>query len=158
MSLPHFLHDIWRKIFILLYCNNWPIFSVCLSLLHEILGNMCIVIICQPGLIKSFFLHDEKVKTKIYLNYLSWERKEPFRWKKAFSIVFEGLSLKQIIKNLEGESSTFRCTLRSETMFGGLKPLKNDEKCFLFHLKSSFRSQDIKLSSWLFGYVAKRFD
>ena len=24
-----------------------------------------------------------------------------------------------------------------------LKPFKNDEKCFLFHLKSSFRSQDI---------------
>ena len=23
------------------------------------------------------------------------------------------------------------------------KPIKNDEKCFLFHLKSSFRSQDI---------------
>ena len=23
------------------------------------------------------------------------------------------------------------------------KPFKNDEKCFLFHLKSSFRSQDI---------------
>ena len=24
-----------------------------------------------------------------------------------------------------------------------LKPFKNDEKCFFFHLKSSFRSQDI---------------
>ena len=23
------------------------------------------------------------------------------------------------------------------------KPFKNDEKCFLFHLKSSFRSQDM---------------
>ena len=27
--------------------------------------------------------------------------------------------------------------------FDNWKPFKNDEKCFLFHLKSSFRSQDI---------------
>ena len=31
-------------------------------------------------------------------------------------------------------------------------------KCFLFHVKSSFRSQDIKFLSWLFGYVAKQLD
>ena len=29
--------------------------------------------------------------------------------------------------------------------FASLKALKNDEKCFLFHRKSSFRSQDIKV-------------
>ena len=28
-------------------------------------------------------------------------------------------------------------------LFSNWKPLKNDEKCFLFHLKSFFRSQDI---------------
>ena len=42
--------------------------------LYEILGNMCITIVCKPGsevmnfdlifLIKPFFLHDEKVVTK----------------------------------------------------------------------------------------------
>ena len=37
----------------------------------------------------------------------------------------------------------FRRTLKSETIFGICKPLKNDEKYFLFHLKSSFHSQDI---------------
>ena len=36
----------------------------------------------------------------------------------------------------------YRCTLRSETTFGNWKPFTNDEKCFLFHLNSSFRSQD----------------
>ena len=30
------------------------------------------------------------------------------------------------------------------------KPFKNDEKCFLFHLKSSFRCQDIK---WFFKKI-----
>ena len=34
-------------------------------------------------------------------------------------------------------------TLRSETTFGNWKPFKNDEKWFLFHLKSSSRSRDI---------------
>ena len=34
-------------------------------------------------------------------------------------------------------------SLRFETIFVNLMPLKIDEKCFLFHLKSSFRSQDI---------------
>ena len=36
-------------------------------------------------------------------------------------------------------------TLRSETIFGYWKSFKNDEKCFLFHLKSSFCSQDISI-------------
>ena len=40
---------------------------------------------------------------------------------------------------------------KSETIFDKRKPFKNDEQCFLFHLKSSFRSQDIKV----FGHVEK---
>ena len=36
-----------------------------------------------------------------------------------------------------------RRTLRCETIFGNYNPFKNDEKCFLFRLKSSLRSQDI---------------
>ena len=32
----------------------------------------------------------------------------------------------------------YRCTLRSKAIFANWKPLKDDEKCFLFHLKSSF--------------------
>ena len=48
-----------------------------------------------------------------------------------------------------------RCTLRSETVFDNWKTFKNDEKCFLFHLKSSFRSQVSKFLSRLFGHVEK---
>ena len=36
-----------------------------------------------------------------------------------------------------------RPTLTSETIFGNSKPFKSDGKCILFHLKSSFRSQNI---------------
>ena len=32
---------------------------------------------------------------------------------------------------------------KSEILFGYWNPFKNYEKCFLFHLKSSFHSQDI---------------
>ena len=73
-SAWNFLHS---KIFMLLYSINWPNFIVWLPLLCEILGNMCIVVACEPDcdvinfeinlifLIKPFFLHGKKVKTKI---------------------------------------------------------------------------------------------
>ena len=44
--LPHFLHDFWIKVFLLLYSITWSNFIVWFSLLREILGNMCIVIVC----------------------------------------------------------------------------------------------------------------
>ena len=46
VSLPHFLHDFWRRMFLLLYSINWPNFIVWLPLIREILGNMCTVIVC----------------------------------------------------------------------------------------------------------------
>ena len=41
VSLPHFLHDFWRKKCILLCSITWQNFIVWLPLLCEILGNMC---------------------------------------------------------------------------------------------------------------------
>ena len=46
ISLPHCLHNFWRKIFLLLYSINWPNFIAWLPLIREILSNMCIVIVC----------------------------------------------------------------------------------------------------------------
>ena len=98
--LPHFLHNFWRKIFLLLYSINWPNFIVWLPLSCEILGNMRIAIACKPScdvlnfevslifLIKPFFRHDQKVVTK---TSISWERKELLRWnKKHFSSFLKG--------------------------------------------------------------------
>ena len=77
--LLYFLHNFWRKIFLLLYSINWPNFIVWLLLLCEILGNMSIAIVFKPGwdvmnfennlifLIKPFFLHDKNVMTKTFL-------------------------------------------------------------------------------------------
>ena len=62
--------------FLMLYSINQPNFMAWLPLLLEILGNMCIAIVCYPGcevmdfeinliiLIKQFFLYAQKVKTK----------------------------------------------------------------------------------------------
>ena len=46
VSLPYFVYDFSRNVFLMLYSINWPNFTVWLSLLLEILVNMCIVIIC----------------------------------------------------------------------------------------------------------------
>ena len=93
VSLPHFPHNFWRKIFLLLYSINWLYFIVWLPLLCEVLGNMCIVIVSKPGwdvmnfevnlifLIKHSFLHDQKVLTK---GLISWERKKLLRWNKKY--------------------------------------------------------------------------
>ena len=41
VSLPHFLHDFLKKIFLLFYSINRPNFIVRLPLLREILSNIC---------------------------------------------------------------------------------------------------------------------
>ena len=46
VSLPPFLHDFWRKVFPWLYSFNWLNLTVWLSLIREILDNMCIEIVC----------------------------------------------------------------------------------------------------------------
>ena len=59
-SPPHFMYE---KMFAIamLYSLNWPNFIVWLSLLLEILGNMCITIICFLSfLIKLFYCMTKK--------------------------------------------------------------------------------------------------
>ena len=50
---------------------------------------------------------------------------------------------------------TYRNTFRSEAIFGNWKPFKNYEKCFLFHIKSSFRYQDIQVFVFIFWLCSK---
>ena len=62
-------------------------------------------------LIKPLFLHDQKVKTKIYI---SWEQRKLLRWnKKHFSSFLKGFNLSK--KNqffLEIESSSLKISLQ----------------------------------------------
>ena len=76
VSLAHFLYDFWRKIFLMLY-SNWQNWIAWISLLLEILRDMCIdIIICFPVyevlnfeinlnfFITSFYNMTKKVRTK----------------------------------------------------------------------------------------------
>ena len=75
VSPLYFVYDFSRKRFLLLHSINWLNFTVWLPFLLEILGNICIAIICFLGCdVKNFeinlsnqavFLVDQKVKTKI---------------------------------------------------------------------------------------------
>ena len=100
--LTRFLHDFWRNIFLLLYFMNWPSFIARLALLYEILGNMCIVIVCEPVcdinfeinfvfLIKPFFCMNKKSRKRF--KYL--ESQKIFEIKTLFYHV--SVSLIQII-------------------------------------------------------------
>ena len=73
VSLLHFLHDFWRKIYLLLNCINWANIIVWLLLLRGILTNMCIVIVWSPGC--------NVINLEINLTFLIklWERKELLR-------------------------------------------------------------------------------
>ena len=46
VSPAHFMYDFSTKMFLMLYSINWQNFIPWLPLLIEILGNMCIAIVC----------------------------------------------------------------------------------------------------------------
>ena len=46
VSPAHLVYDFSPKMYLLLYSINWPNFIAWLPLLPEILGNMCIAIVC----------------------------------------------------------------------------------------------------------------
>ena len=115
VSTPYILYNFWRKIFLFLYSFNWTNFIVCLHFFWEILGNICIAIVCKPGchfmnfeiklifLIKPFFLYGPKSHDK-NLNILRTKRAFKMKYKTIF-IIFRGLSMKQKTQFfLEGES------------------------------------------------------
>ena len=45
-SPAHFVYDFSTKMILMLYSVNWPSFIVWLHLVLEILGNICIAIVC----------------------------------------------------------------------------------------------------------------
>ena len=46
---PYFVYHFSRKMFVMLYSIKWPNYIPWMLLLLEILGNMCIVIVCFPS-------------------------------------------------------------------------------------------------------------
>ena len=83
VSPRQFVYDFSRRVFLMLHSINWPNFIVGLPLLLEIMGNMCITIVCYSGcdvikfeinlifLIKLFW--DMTKKSRQKLKYLKNE-------------------------------------------------------------------------------------
>ena len=85
-----------KKLFLMLHSINWPNFIVWWSLLLEILGNMCIAIICFPGCdvinskINLIFL----IKPFLYMTKKSRCERNKFVVKqKASFVIFKELSV-----------------------------------------------------------------
>ena len=102
MSPPHFVYSFLRKMFPMLHSIKWQNLIFWLALLIEILGNVCIAVICFLGCdaidfkINLIFL----VKPLLYMTKKSrkiWNilgTKRAFKVKpKAFFIIFKGLSV-----------------------------------------------------------------
>ena len=76
VSASNFVYDFSRYFFLVLHSINWPNLIAWLPLLLEILGNMCITIVCFPGcylinfeinlifLTKPFFYVTKKLRQK----------------------------------------------------------------------------------------------
>ena len=103
---------------------------------------------------KSIFLFNKKHRLTLWFQNLI----SPFKIKikiieKPHIVLLPGLWFLSCNNNFENpmisawvgapQKLTWKLTLRTETIFGDWKPFESDEKCFLFQLKSSFRSQDI---------------
>ena len=110
VSLPYFLHDVWRRKFIItLYLINWPNFTAWLLLFLDVLGDMCIAIVCCPLctvihfeinlslLIKQFSYMIKKSGQKC--KYLKNEKSFQLLTWKAFFIIFKELSVVRNCKN-----------------------------------------------------------
>ena len=82
VSPPHFMYDVSRKMFLVLYFINWPNFSAWLPLLLEILCNMCIAIVCFPGCdVLNFQIRLQFQRAFSY-------KKLPQTWENAFKLIY----------------------------------------------------------------------
>ena len=83
---PHFVYDFSIKMFLMLYSINWPNFIFWLSLLLEILGNLCVASVYQPGCdvinfkINLIFL----IKPFLYMSKKSIQRLKYIENEKSF--------------------------------------------------------------------------
>ena len=107
VSLPIFLYDFSRKMFLKLYSINWPNFIVWLPLLLQILGNMFIVNIIYQlmtslmAFLSSHFPTWPKMLGQKNVNILTTKRAFSIKWKALF-IIFKGSSSRQTKPNPKG--------------------------------------------------------
>ena len=109
LSPPHFMHHFPRKMLLMVHSINWPNFTVWLPLLLEILGNVCITIVCWLGYdvinfetnliipIKPFFIWPKNQKKNLNI----FITKRVFKVKFQFSSFLKGFQLSKIVSGLK---------------------------------------------------------
>ena len=114
--------------------------------------------IYQQLIIVKWSLFDGK-KDGVFVTFQKDRRQLCKHWNSVIAMhtqIFQ--SSKKLQLRLENSNILvmfLRCTLRSETIFGSWKLFKNDEKGFLFHVNSSFCSQDMQVFALTFWSCSK---
>ena len=110
VSPSHFAYDFSGKMFLILHSIYWPNLIVWFPLLLEILGNLCITIVCSPGcdaikfeinlifLIKPFCYMTKKSRQKP--KYLENEMSFRGKIKSIFLSFLKGFHLPKIVSDL----------------------------------------------------------
>ena len=114
VSPPHFMYDFSRKMFLMLYSIDWPNLISWLSLLLEILINMCIAIVSSPVVTSWTLKVNRSCRSSRFsiwqesqdknLNILRMKRDFKVKWK-AFFIIFKGLTVTK--NHIRAESELF---------------------------------------------------
>ena len=110
VSLPHFVYDFWRKMFLMLHSINQPSFIAWLSLLLEILVNICITIVCEPDCDVIDFEINQIFLIKPF-SYMTKKSRQKFKYpenEKSFSSEIK--SIFYLFKK------AFRCQKMSQTL------------------------------------------
>ena len=116
VSLPHFLHNFWRRMFFTSYSINWQYSITWLRLLLEILGNKCIVMIwCPVCEVINFEINlSSLIKPFSYMTKKSEQKCKYPQNKKKFFIIFKRLSVvRNSLRPESGrlkKSAAFNCT------------------------------------------------
>ena len=143
VSPLHFLYDFSRKMFLILYSINWPNFIVWLPLIFEILGNICIAIVC--------FLDRDVINSEINLIFLI----KPFfhmtrkSWQKFKHLDNEKSFLGEIKSIFHHFYRAFSCQKLPQTLDRTFKNLS--ETCNLMWLPSLKCLATSGILGWLAG-------
>ena len=109
-SVPDFMYNFFKKMFLMLYSVNWPNFIAWLTLLFKILVNMCIAFVCQPGCV----VIDFEVNLIFLIKPFSYITKMPIQ---KFKYLENKKSFKGEIKNIfHLFKRAFRCQKLSQTL------------------------------------------
>ena len=130
------------KTYIHLFCRCRRT-SILWRQLLEFLGTGLDLSITSPQSAIFVFLQDD-LEHKLLLNHILLIFKN-YLYQARENILNYVNYLLYISLNYINYIYIYRQTVRSKKIFDNWKPFKIDEKCFSFHLESSFRSQDIQI-------------